>query len=111
MYSIIFSEKVIFKIDYFVDSYRDSFLKRFLDTWIYNEDWIRSSYIELSKSFRNNIYYEINNKLKEELVLWRMLSEKEFSSVFIIVWNYRILIDYKENTEIRIIQEINFYKK
>ena len=69
----ILSEKVVYIIDNFIDSYRKNFLYRFLDTWIFNEDLIRKNYIDLSKEFRNNIYNEINLKLKQEVILWKMI--------------------------------------
>lgn len=113
MFSIVLSEKVIYIIDNFIDSYRKVFFQRFFDTWIFNEDLIRKSYIDLSKEFRNNIYNEINIKLKQELILWKMITDNLKYSIFVNVWNYRILLNYTENIEdkVRIINDIIFYKK
>lgn len=113
MYKIVFSLDSNLQINSFVNSYKTSFLTRFFDTWIFDEDLIVNNYIKLSEEFKVKIYNAIIEKLKEDLVFWRMISEKEVNSIFIIVWNYRILLDYKENieNEVRIVQEINFYKK
>ena len=113
MFSIVLSEKVIFDIDNFINSYRKIFLDRFLDTGIFNENLIRNNYIELSKEFRNNIYNEINIILKENLILWKMIIDKFDFSIFINVWNYRILVNYSESIEnkIRFVENVTFYKK
>lgn len=55
MFKVFLSDEVLFLIDNFIDSYRNKFLKRFIDTWIFNENLIRNNYIEISKEFRNNI--------------------------------------------------------
>jgi hypothetical protein len=113
MFSVVLSEEVIYDIDNFIDSYRKIFLNRFLDTWIFNENLIRKNYIELSKEFRNNIYNEIDTRLKQKRILWNMVIDELKYSIFIIVWNYSILLNYIENIEdkIRFVENINFYKK
>ncbi len=113
MYNILFSEKTTFQINEFVNSYKRSFLKRFIDTWIYNEELIISSYIKLSEELKVRIYSEIKNKLGKNLVLWRMISSKYNYSIFLNIWNYTLLLSYKDNIleNNRIIEEITFYKK
>jgi hypothetical protein len=69
VFNVVLTEDIISKIDNFIDSYRSVFLNRFLDTGIFNEELIRNNYIEISREFRNNIYSEINDRLKKEIVL------------------------------------------
>lgn len=113
MYKITFSMKVHNKISNFINSYKTIFLERFCDTWILDENLIINSYIKFSEEFKERIISEIEIKLSKDLVLWRLISEKEIISVFIFVWNYKILLSYRERNDdkIRIIQEIEFYKK
>lgn len=113
MFNIVLSDKVINDIDNFIDSYKKIFLDRFFDTWIFNEELIRNNYIEISKEFRNNIYDKINKWLISEQNLWRMIIKKDLFSLFINVWNYKILLSYKEDNieKIRFIEDISFYKK
>ncbi|MCK9272171.1 hypothetical protein M0P65_01360 [Candidatus Gracilibacteria bacterium] len=113
MFSVVLSEEVIYDIDNFIDSYRKIFLNRFLDTGIFNENLIRKNYIELSKEFRNNIYNEIDTRLKQKRILGNMVIDELKYSIFIIVGNYSILLNYIENIEdkIRFVENINFYKK
>ena len=112
MFNVVISDESIFKIDSFIDSYRNSFLIRFLDTWIFNENLIRKNYIDLSKEFRNNIYFEVEKILSKDIILWRMIQENSVFSTFINIWNYRILLKYNEDIEnkIRLLIDINFYK-
>jgi hypothetical protein len=113
MYNILFSEKANFQINEFINSYKNSFLSRFIDTWIYNEELIITSYIKISEELKVKIYSEIKNKLVDKTILWRVLLNKEYYSIFLNIWNYLILLNYKENKidKNRIIEEISFYKK
>lgn len=112
MFKVFLSDEVLFLIDNFIDSYRNKFLKRFIDTWIFNENLIRNNYIEISKELRNNIYDEIHLKLEQEKILWAIIKENE-KSVFIRIWNYKILVFYRENLDnnIRFVDKVEFYKK
>lgn len=65
MYKIIFSADFHQVIHKFIDSYKNSFLKLFSDTWIYYENQIKQSYIDWSKKFYTDIYYSVENTLKE----------------------------------------------
>jgi hypothetical protein len=111
MYSIVFWEKVHVVVHRFIDSYKNSFLKIFTDTWIYYENQIRESYIEWSKKFQRDIYNSIEDHLKKDLI-WKKVLENWFSTM-ILVWNYRLLIEFREDIyeKIRFINNLEIYKK
>lgn len=111
MYNVIFSDKVHKNIHSFIDSYKESFLKIFSDTWIYYEEQIRKSYIETSKKFQREIYISIENQLKQEII-WRKIENNELSCL-ISSKNYKIFVYFEEdeNKKIRFVNNIEFHKK
>jgi lipopolysaccharide biosynthesis protein len=46
MFNYWFNEKVINKLDKFIDSYSESFLKLFRDSWVTNKYIIEENYIQ-----------------------------------------------------------------
>jgi len=111
MYNIIFSSKVHTKIHNFIDSYKEVFLKTFTDTWIYYENLIKESYIKTSKRFQREIYYSINDNLKEKIIAKKVI--QDYFQTTVLVWNYRLFIDFEEDNQdkIRFIENIEFHKK
>lgn len=111
MYRVIFSTEVHKTIHNFIDSYKYSFLKLFTDTWIYYENQIKQSYIEWSKKFHTDIYYSLENNLREEII-WKKTLDNWYSSVA-LVWNYRLFINFEEDKieKTRFINYIEFHKK
>jgi len=74
MYNILFSEIANFQINEFINSYKNTFLSRFIDTWIYDEELIISSYINISETLKDKIYlnnwdikYYFSKKIVQEL--------------------------------------------
>lgn len=113
MYKIIIEDFVFNQIDNFIDSYTNIFLKRFNDTWIFDEYLIVEEYKKSSNLLNENIYKTIQAKLTEEKVLWyKKVSNSKFESI-IFVWNYMMILSYIEDTEtkVRYIEDISFHKK
>jgi len=110
MLNIVLSENVINNIDNFINWYRKIFLEKFIDTWIFNEDLIRKSYIEIATEFRNNIYIKIN-ELNDDTLLWRMLINDNIYWIFINIWNYKIFLIYRDFENVRFFEDIKIYKK
>jgi len=69
MYKVYQTRNVIEKIDYFIESFLNSFLVLFEDSWIEDVDIIKNNYIKISKSFKNNIFEKFKI-LEEDKVLW-----------------------------------------
>ena len=113
MYKIIINDFVSSKIDNFIDSYTDIFLKRFNDTWIFDEYLIIEEYKKKSVKLNENIYYKIKEKLSEEKVLWYKKTLEKQLECIIFVWNYMLILWYTEedNNKIRLIENISFHKK
>lgn len=113
MYRIIIEDFVVNKIDNSIDSYTNTFLKRFNDTWIFDEFLIIEEYKKSSNLLNENIYKTIQAKLTEEKVLWyKKISTNKFESI-IFVWNYMVILLYIEDIEIkmRYVDDISFHKK
>lgn len=112
MYKIIISEYVLDKIDNFMESYLNSFLSLFEDSWIDNVHLIEDNYIKISEELKIKIISWIKNTFKEKII-WKKIWENNELSVVILVGNYRLFIDFTENLEekIRFIENIEFYKK
>ena len=113
MYKIIINDLVNIKIDNFINSYTNTFLERFNDTWIFDEYIITQKYKEQSLKLNNDIYLSIQEKLSEENIYWYRLNSKNNKECIIFIWNYMIVLWYKENEKekIRILEYININKK
>lgn len=112
MYKIIILEEALLKIDYFMDKYLESFLHLFEDSWINNVDLIEYSYIKISDELKSKILLWIKSILKEK-VIWKRTWENNELSTIIVIWNYRLFIDFTENNieKIRYVENIEFYRK
>ena len=90
----------------------NSFLSLIEDSWIDNIYLIENNYIKISEELKIKILSWIKETLKEQIV-WRKIWENNELSVVIMVWNYRLFIDFTENVEekIRLVENIEFYKK
>jgi len=113
MYKVIINELVDIKINNFINSYTKNSLKRFNDTWIFDEYIITKRYKDKSIELNNNIYLSIQNKLSEENIYWYRINENNETECIIFVWNYMIVLWYKEDKEskLRLLEHINFNKK
>ena len=113
MFSLIITKEVNRKIINFLDSYLNSFIHLFVDSWIYNADIIEENYIRLTKDFERNIYLSLRKRLDSDVVLWKKIEEDNSLSITIFVWNWKLYIKYTENIvdKIRIIYNIKIDKK
>lgn len=111
MFNVVFSELVHKTIHNFIDSYKESFLKLFSDTWIYYEEQIKNSYIETSNKFQREIYSSIEKQLKLEII-WKKVNNNWFRCL-VLSWNYKIFTYFQEDekTKTRFINNIEIYKK
>ena len=113
MYSVTLTEEVHISIKSFINSYRNTFLELFSDTGIFDETLIREHYIKSSESFQIEIFNLIEDHLKTEVVFWRKkISDNLFESIS-QVWNYRLFLQYSEDTknQIRYLESIELHKK
>ena len=113
MYQVIIPENVHSIIDNFILSYRNVFVKLFNDTWLSSENEIIENYVLRSKKFQREIYYSVNDLLKEEKILWYSTLENKNFEITTIVWNYRLFIEYWEDNDdkIRFVENIRFFNK
>ena len=113
MYKIIILENVHSIIDNFILSYRNVFVKLFNDTWLSSENEIIENYVLRSKKFQREIYYSVDDLLKEENILWYKKLENWNLEITTIVWNYRLFIEYWEDNDdkIRFVENIRFFNK
>ena len=112
MYKVIKSKEVLIQIDTFISNYLEKFLFLYEDTWLENQDLIEENYINTSIALKQEILQSLENKL-ENNILWKKVSEDNQLSVIISVWNYRLFVDFseEESQKLRIIENIEFYKK
>ena len=74
---------------------------------------IEENYINIATKFREQIYSLLQDICEKEIIFWKRLWDNQELSVFFSVWNYKLLIYYKENIikKIRYIENIEFYKR
>ena len=113
MYKVVINELVDIRIDDFINSYTNTFLERFNDTWIFDEYIITQRYKEKSIQFNNETYLSIQKKLSEENIYWYRINEKKETECIIFVWNYMVILWYKEDkkSKLRLLEYIIFNKK
>ena len=114
MFNYWFKENVINKLDKFIDSYSESFLKLFRDSWITNKYIIEENYIKKSEKLKDEILLEINNMfLKSEELFWFTPITVRKKYISKNLKNYKIKIFYIENKtkKERIIYDIEFHKR
>jgi hypothetical protein len=113
MYKLILKEKIISTIDNFVDKFLYSSINLYVDTWIRDIDLIIKNYETSAVLFRDKIYDTLEEKFIQDNILWKKISEDNQLLVMISVWNYRLFVDYSEDEsqKLRIIENIEFYKK
>ena len=113
MHSIIIKQRVYDNIDLFINSYRNMYLNIYDDTWIEDENLIRNNYVQTSKKLKFLIFQKLEKCFMSELILWKRIWDDGSTSVSLVIWNYRVFIDYLEDLteKIRYIENIEFYKK
>lgn len=113
MYKVVIIDSTYFKIDKFINSFSSNFVKMYTNTWMYNEDLIQDSYIELWERFRELIISNIKNKFINENILWTHISELWNQYTTISINNFRLFIYYIEEKEnnLRIIEDIEIFKR
>ena len=112
MYKVIKSKEVLIQIDTFISSYLEKFLFLYEDSGLEDQDLIEENYIKISIALKQEILQSLEDKLINT-ILWKKISENNQLSVIVSVWNYRLFVDFSENEsqKLRIIENIEFYKK
>ena len=113
MYKVEFTEQFKRILENFIDSYKNTFLNRFSDTWIFSEEVIREYYIKNSIEFYEEIIDKIENIFWKSEILWYKPLENNKRESGIIIGNYNLFIEYFEDLEnkIRVIEKIEFHRK
>ena len=113
MFNLIITKEIHDKIGRFIDSYLNSFLHLFQDSWIDNIDIIEEHYIKLAKDLERTIYFSLKKRMSDEVVLWKKIDNDKSLSIIILSWNWKLSVSYTESLEnkIRIIRDIKFCKK
>lgn len=111
MFSLVIDEIIRFKIDLFLESFLNSNLKIFLNSWIENEFEILENYKNIAKSYRNEIYLKIEKIFSEEIIFQKIEKWRVTSSFS--VWNFRFVIEFSEDKveKIRFLENVEIYKK
>jgi hypothetical protein len=113
MFKVEYEEIAIIIINNFINWYLNGFLVRFNDSWIYEEDIITDNYSKKSLELKKSIFDKIQDTFwKTEILGYKPLKNNRRKS-WILIWNYRIFIEYTENftNKTRIIEKIEFNKK
>lgn len=113
MFSIKYSDIFYSSLDLFINSYKNTFIKLYSDTWIVDEKIIIDSYVYLWNSLYNTIISKIDHKLKEDLILWRSKNNKGQNCTIIKLTSFVIFLYYSEDTTInsRYIENVEFFKR
>ena len=113
MFNIVILESTYNKIDIFINWFSWNFVKMYTDTWIYNEDLIQNSYIELWDRLRNLIISEIRKIFTEKTIYWISHTKEWKQFTTISINNFRLFVYYEEikDEKLRIIEDIEFFRK
>ena len=113
MYKINYEKIVISEINDFVESYLSIFVKRFNDSWIFDENIIMDNHIENSIKLRISLFDWIENIFWNSEILGHKPLDNNKKQLTIVIKNFRLFIKYSEDLEnkIRFIEKIEFHKK
>jgi len=113
MYNINISENSYNKLDSFIDWFTSTFIKMYTDTWIYDEELICNSYIEMWDRFYDLILEKINDIFIQEKIYWIFTTSEKLLYTTISINNFRLFIYYSEDkkSKNRFIEDIEFYKR
>lgn len=113
MYEIIYKIKSENSIKSFIKTYKNIFLNSYTDTGLFYEDLIRQNYINNSEKFYNEIIDSIDNFLLDEKIFWYKILDNKNIQIMIVVWNFRLFVEFSENIEknIRFVENIEIFKK
>lgn len=113
MFSIIYWDLFYESLDFFIEWNLKNHLQRFNNTWIKNEFLIVWNYIEKSKNFKTDILDSIDEIFFQNKILWYSVLKNKNLEVTLIVWNYRLFVEYMEdsNEKLRFIENIRFFNK
>ena len=113
MFKVEYDETVIISINNFVNWYLNTFLERFNDSWIFNENIIVNNYKNKSIELKKSIFSEVENNFWNLEILGYKPLKNNIRKTWILVWNYRLFIEYSEDLEnkIRFIEKVEFHKK
>lgn len=111
MHKIIFTEKAINILEKYILSYREIYLNLYSDTWIYYEGLIKDNYLENSNKFYYDVKSDILNILQEKTIFWYKVLENKSLQVVVSAWNYKLFVEYSENSEERFVENIIFNRK
>jgi len=110
MYKIEYKDNTQKILKKFIESYKNTFLERFSNTWIYDEDIIKKNYINKSISFYQKIIDSIEKNLGREKIYWYSPITNRKASIVISVFNYRLRVFYiqTKSKKLREIYNIEF---
>jgi len=113
MYRVVVTEEVHNSIKSFIDSYRNTFLSLFSDTWIFDEELIRNHYIHSSEKFQSELFNLIEESLKYDIVFWRKEMQNSYFQLITDIWNYKLFLHYSEDNKnkIRCLEDLELHKK
>ncbi len=110
MYRVSYKEKSIYSLKYFIDSYKNSFIKLIKDSWLEVEDEIIEDYIHIWNNLYKSIIDKVDYTLSNNIILWRNKTKKFVS---LRLNNFRLFIYYTEDIILksRYVDNIEFFKK
>lgn len=113
MYNIVFSENSYNKLDGFIDWFTTTFIKMYTDTWIYDEELICNSYINMWDKFYDMILQKINYIFIQEIIYGISKTSEGLLYTIISINNFRLFVYYSEDkkSKKRFIEDIEFYKR
>lgn len=85
----------------------------YTDTWIYDEELICNSYINMWDKFYESILKKINDIFIQETIYWISKTSEELLYTTISINNFRLFVYYSEDKKLknRYIEDIEFYKR
>ncbi len=112
MYSVVYNEKVIFFLKWFIDSYKNNFIDLIKNWWLFWEEEIINDYISIWDKLYENIKKNIEINLSNGIVYWRHVNKNNYY-VSVTINNFRLFVYYQENTikKIRKIYKLKVHKK
>lgn len=113
MFKVLFWKKSLIALKRFIDSYKDSFIRLIIDSWLEVEDLLIKNYIEIGSNLYKTITDWIEKSIQNDNLLWRIEWKDNEKCLIIKVKNFRIFIHYSEDkiNQERHIEKLEFFKK
>ena len=113
MYKLIYTDKPLNSIKFFINWYKESFINLYRNSWLACEEELIENYKKLWFAFYVLIKEKIREVFIKENIFWISKTSRGLLFTTISVNNYRLFVYFTEDKTLktRFIEDIKFYKR